>query len=986
MYTECRAAVKGPDGSGRHTFPVGHDCATSFSHVGLRDEQKPGRRNATMNPHDQDSTHHHLCLVDGSGFIFRAFHALPVLTRPDRTPVNAVLGFSNMLLKLLDDLQATHLAVIFDSARASFRNELAPDYKANRPDPPDELIPQFPLVREATRAFNVECLETPGFEADDLIATYARQAEAAGMDVSIVSSDKDLMQLVSDRISMFDAIKNRKIGRAEVKEKFGVGPEKVVDVQALAGDSTDNVPGVPGIGVKTAALLIHEYGDLDALLSRAGTIKQPKRRQSLIEFADQARLSRKLVRLRDDVPTDLTVNQLRRRDPDPQRLLTFLNEQGFKSLMAKIQSRMAASGEHGPQTEGVPTPDGPTATHYELVQSHAVLQDWITQARYGGVVAIKTETTLTDENRAEPVGLSLCVRPGRACYVPFAHRLPAPASESDDAAEPEHAAHPRAPLVQIPLEEALDLLRPLFADPAVLKIGHHLKDDVVVLQRYGVTLSPADDTMLMSYVLDGGSHGHGLDELAERHFGHATVTFKDVTGTGKSHRTFDLVPPEEALAYAAENADVIVRLHQFLKPRLLAERMVTTYETLERPLLAVLADVEAAGIRVDREKLESLSREFAARQVTLEHDVYDLAGHTFNVGSPKQLGEVLFDEMRLEGGQKGKSGAYSTGADVLETLAAEGHALPAKVLDWRQLDKLKRTYADALVEQINAQTGRVHTSFAMAATSTGRLSSIDPNLQNIPIRTEDGRKIRHAFVAEPGRRLLSLDYSQIELRLLAHVADVGTLKQAFHEGQDIHALTAGQLFGVAPDEVDPTMRRKAKAINFGIIYGISAFGLGRQLGMTNDEAAAYMQAYFERYPGIPEYMDRTKRFCRERGYVETLFGRRCHVPGIHDKNAVLRNFSERAAINAPIQGTAADVLKRAMIRVPPALARHHLKAKATMLLTVHDELLFEADADAVEQTAEVVKHVMESATLPALQLSVPLTVDVRQGTTWGEAH
>ena len=942
-----------------------------------------------MTLQDQNSTRQRLCLVDGSGFIFRAFHALPVLTRPDQTPVNAVLGFSNMLLKLLDDLHATHLAVIFDSARESFRNELAPDYKANRPDPPDELIPQFPLVREATRAFNVECLEKPGFEADDLIATYARQAEAAEMDVIIISSDKDLMQLVSDRINMFDAIKNRTIGRTEVKEKFGVGPEKVVDVQALAGDSTDNVPGVPGIGIKTAALLIQEYGDLDALLSRAGEIKQPKRRQSLIDFADQAKLSRELVRLRDDVPTDLTVDRLQRRNPDPQRLLTFLKEQGFKALMAKIQSRTASGGD-GPQIEGVPTstPDEPTATHYELVQSHAVLQDWITQARYGGVAAIKTATALTDENRTEPVGLSLCVRPGRACYVPFAHRPPAPDSESDDAdsAKEENADHPHVPLIQIPLEEALACLRPLFADPSVLKIGHHVKDDLVVLRRYGVTLSPVDDTMLMSYVLDGGSHGHGLDELAERHFGQTTITFKDVAGTGKSRRTFDRVPPEQALAYAAEAADVTLRLHQFFKPRLSAERMVTTYETLERPLISVLADVEAAGIRVDREKLESLSREFAERQAALEKDVYDLAGHAFNLGSPKQLGKVLFDEMRLEGGQKGKSGAYATGADVLETLAADGHELPAKVLDWRQLDKLQRTYADALVEQIDARTGRVHTSFAMAATSTGRLSSTDPNLQNIPIRTEDGRKIRHAFVTTPGRLLLSLDYSQIELRLLAHVADVGALKQAFHEGQDVHALTAGQLFGVAPDEVDPAMRRKAKAINFGIIYGISSFGLGRQLGMTGEEAAAYMKTYFERYPGIQEYMDRTKRFCRERGYVETLFGRRCHVPGIHDKNAVLRNFSERAAINAPIQGTAADVLKRAMIRVPPALARHRLNAKAAMLLTVHDELVFEADADAAEQTGEVVKHVMESATLPALRLSVPLTVDVRQGNSWGEAH
>ncbi len=923
--------------------------------------------------HDPDPR---VCLVDGSGFLFRAFHALPFMTRSDGTPVNAVLGFTNMLLKLLDDLHATHVAVIFDSARESFRNEIFPDYKANRPAPPEELIPQFPLVRDATRAFNVECLERPGFEADDLIATYARQARADGFEVMIVSSDKDLMQLVSDRVSLFDALKNRKIGPAEVEEKFGVGPDRVVDVQALAGDSTDNVPGVPGIGVKTAAQLIHAYGDLDSLLARASEIKQPKRRQSLIDFAEQARLSRELVRLRDDAPMDVPVSRLRRQDPDPVQLLAFLNEQGFRSVIAKVQSRLAASGTP------VIAPDEAeaAATHYELVRSPEVLQDWVTRARYAGAVAIETEPASLDGSHADLVGIALCARPGHACYIPLAHRLPEPAAGEDT------PAPPREPLDQLPLDVALDLLRPLFADSSVLKIGHHLKSAMVALRRYDVGISPGDDTMLMSYVLDGGSHGHSLHELAALHLDIRTIAVTDVTGTGKSHVTFDLVPPDRALAYAAANADATLRLHRVLKPLLLTERLVTPYETLERPLVPVLADVETAGIHVDRGELERLSRDFAERQRALEQDIFRLAGHAFNVGSPKQLGEVLFDELRLEGGHKGKSGAYATGADVLESLAAEGHELPATVLEWRQLDKLKSTYTDALVEQINPRTGRVHTSFAMAAASTGRLSSTNPNLQNIPIRTEDGRKIRHAFVAEPGRTLLSLDYSQIELRLLAHVAGIDALKRAFHDGLDIHALTAARMFGVDAGAVDPAMRRQAKAINFGIIYGISAFGLSRQLGISNEEAAAYMNAYFERYPGIREYMTRTKQFCREHGYVETLFRRRCHVPGIHDKHAARRSFAERAAINAPIQGTAADVLKRAMIRVPPALARHGLDTRARMLLTVHDELLFEVDEAVVDQTAGVVKTVMESACLPALDLSVPLTVDVGQGQSWGEAH
>ncbi len=935
-----------------------------------------------MKPQHQDAVSRHLCLVDGSSFLFRAFHAVPLLTRPDGTPVNAVLGFTNMLLKLLDDLQATHLAVIFDSARRSFRHELSPTYKAHRPDPPDELIPQFPLVRDATRAFGVECLEKPGFEADDLIATYARQAQTEGIAVTIVSSDKDMMQLVSDQVGMFDAVKNRRIGPAEVKEKFGVGPERVVDVQALAGDAADNVQGVPGIGVKTAAQLIHTYGDLDTLLARAAEIKQPKRRQSLITFADQARLSRELVRLRDDVPTDVTVAQLKRQAPDPQTLLAFLTEQGFHSIIAKIKSRLATAGENVPAIEEA------HATPYELVQSTAVLQDWVTRARYAGAVVIDTETTSVHAHHAALVGLALCVKPGHACYIPLAHQSPAPTSESDRAvpSEPAHPAPHREPPRQIPLDDALAILRPLLADPSVLKIGHNLKYDMAVLGRYDVAISTVDDTMLMSYVLDGGRHGHGLDELAERHLGHQTITFKAVAGTGKSQITFDLVPLDKALAYAAEDADVTFQLHQVLKPRLLAERLVTPYETLERPLMAVLVEMETEGITVERETLETLSLELTERLGALEKTIYRQAGRAFNIGSPKQLGEILFDEMRLAGGQKGKSGAYVTGADVLEALAAEGHDLPASVLEWRQLDKLQSTYADALVEQINPRTGRVHTSFAMAAASTGRLSSTHPNLQNIPIRTEDGRKIRHAFVAKPGWRLLSLDYSQIELRLLAHMANIETLKQAFHAGQDIHALTASQIFGVAANDLDPAMRRQAKAINFGIIYGISAFGLGRQLGITNEEAAAYMKAYFEQYPGIQEYMDRTKQFCREHGYVATLFGRRCHVPGIHDAHAARRNVAERAAINAPVQGTAADILKRAMIRVPSALEQHNLRTRAVMLLTVHDELLFEVEEDAVEQTSDVVRRVMESASLPALQLSVPLTVDIGHGHSWDEAH
>jgi DNA polymerase I len=940
---------------------------------------------------------HHVVLVDASGFIFRAFHAIQILTRPDGTPVNAVYGFITMLMKLLDDMQPDHIAIIFDSARKTFRNDIDPTYKANRTEPPDELVPQFALVREATEAFNLDCIELNGFEADDLIATYTKEAINEGAEVTIVSSDKDLMQLVSDRVTMFDSFKNKRIGPEQVQEKFGVSPEKVVDVQSLAGDSSDNVPGVPGIGIKTAAQLIHEFGDLDTLLARSSEIKQNKRRENLIEHADKARLSRELVRLRDDVPLTIPLSQLGRRQPDLVHLEQFLKDQGFKTILARIQSRSpkelysASPNQHSPRPssstdfeETKPsTPQQPSQPHYELVQTVEALQSWIDNALQQGLVAVDTETTSLDQTRAELVGISLCLQQRNACYIPVGHVAPG-STTSMDLLEQGQAESERPQ--QIPLQTVLDMLRPVLTDPSVLKVGHNIKYDMVILSRYGLPVSPVDDTMLLSYVLEGGKHGHGMDDLADLYLGHTTVKYKEVTGTGKSQVTFDQVPLEKALDYAAEDADVTLRLHQALKPRLLEERLTTAYETLERPLIPVLAAMEQKGIKVDMAQLKQVSQEFSLRLLALEQEIHRLAGKTFNVGSPKQLGEVLFDDLKLEGGKKGKAGSYATGVDVLESLAAQEHELPEKVLEWRHLDKLRSTYAEALIHQINPQTNRVHTSYAMASAATGRLSSTDPNLQNIPIRTEEGRKIRRAFIAEPGCRLLSLDYSQIELRLLADMADIAVLKQAFWDGQDIHALTASQVFDIPLENMNSGIRRKAKAINFGIIYGISAFGLARQLKVEQSEAASYIKSYFERYPGIQDYMERTKQFCREHGYVQTLFGRRCHVPAINDTSPARRNFSERAAINAPLQGTAADILKRAMIRVPQALEQHGLTSQAFMLLTVHDELLFEVQESALEDTAQVIKQVMETATLPALQLSIPLTVDVGHGSSWDDAH
>ena len=918
----------------------------------------------------------HLYLIDGSGFIFRAFHGLPAMTRADGTPVNAVYGFTSMLSKLVGSADCDALAVVFDTSRITFRSAIYPEYKAHRPPPPEELIPQFPLVRDATRAFNIAAVEREGFEADDLIATYATQAAAKGIRVTIVSSDKDLMQLVGNGVFMQDPLKNKEIGEAEVFEKFGVAPALVTQVQALCGDATDNVPGVPGIGIKTAAQLITEYGDLETLLAKAAEIKQPKRRESLIEHAEAARISLKLVTLDRQVPVESTLDDFRVRQPDRAVLGAFLEAQGFRSLLSKL----GVGAPPPPKPAAAPAPDTPAAVpaSYELVLTLDDLDRWIADAVAIGLVAIDTETTSVDSMRAELVGISLSTQIGRGCYIPVLHRPHAAQGTLDLGGPSTDSAAPTL----IPAADTIRRLAPLLADPAVLKVGHNIKYDLVVLSNAGITdVRAIDDTMLMSYVLDGGSHNHGMDELARRHLAHDTIKYSDVCGTGKAEVTFDRVPLDKARDYAAEDADITLRLYHFLRRRLIADHMVTVYERLERPLIPIIARMEQAGIKVDAEVLRALSDDFERKMADLEIQAHHLAGQDFNVGSPQQLGKVLFEDLNLPGGKKtGKSGQWATGADVLEDLAAQGHPLPARILDWRQAAKLKSTYTDALVRQINPKTNRVHTSFSLAVTSTGRLSSSDPNLQNIPIRTEDGRKIRRAFIAQADHVLLSADYSQIELRLVAHVANIEGLKQAFHDGADVHAITASQVFGVPVEGMPSDLRRRAKAINFGIIYGISAFGLAQQLGISNGEAKAYIDAYFARFPEIRQFMEATKQEARDNGFVLTLFGRKVHTPGIAERNAAQRAFAERAAINGPIQGGAADIIKRAMIRIPDALTQAGLSAK--MLLQVHDELVFEVPQAEAADTAALVKQVMEQAAT----LTVPLVVETGTALNWAEAH
>ena len=935
---------------------------------------------------------HHLQLIDGSGFIFRAFHALPPLTRKsDNLPIGAVSGFCNMLFKLSDGRTGadapTHLAVVFDHKGPTFRSDIFPDYKANRPPLPDDLVPQMPLTRDATRAFNIACLEIEGFEADDIMATLAVRARDRGARVTVVSSDKDLMQIVGGGVEMLDVMKNVRIGPDEVRTKFGVGPDRVIDVQSLAGDSVDNVPGAPGIGPKIAALLINEYGDLDELLARAGEIRQPKRRQTLLDNAEQVRMSRDLVTLRLDVPLESGFEPLEVREPVAEDLLEFLAAMEFRTLTGRAAQRFGVEAPAIAESPPAPADAGGTASAevaalarpfepegYETIRDAAALQKWIDRIRKRGWVALDTETTGLDDMRAELVGICLAVEPGEAAYVPLAHRQ----GESDLFGSAELVAG------QMPLDQALAMLGPVLEDPSILKIGHNIKFDSKILAqpRYGIAVRPVDDTMLISYALHGGLHNHGMDLLSERYLDHKPLPIKPLLGSGKSQITFDRVPVDDAARYAAEDADVTLRLAQVLKPRLPSAGVASVYETLERPLIPVLAEMETHGIRVDRPHLARMSQVFASSMVTLQGEIHALAGTEFNVGSPKQLGEILFDRMSLAGGKRGKTGAYSTGQEVLEDLAAEGHELPAKVLDWRQMSKLKSTYTDALQDHINPDTGRVHTSYSIAGANTGRLASTDPNLQNIPIRTEAGRQIREAFVADANCVLLSVDYSQIELRILAHIARIDSLVEAFLDGQDIHAMTASQMFGVPVEGMDPMIRRQAKAINFGVIYGISGFGLARNLRIPRRDAQAFINTYFERFPGIREYMNATVEFAKKHRYVQTLFGRKIHTPEIVSAKGPHAGFARRAAINAPIQGSAADVIRRAMIRMPEAIA--HLPAR--MLLQVHDELLFEVEESAVDETAAVVRRVMESAAAPVLELAVPLTADAGQGKNWAEAH
>jgi len=929
---------------------------------------------------------HHLHLIDGSAYIFRAYHALPPLTRKsDGLPVGAVAGFANMISRYVDGNGSskdapTHVAVIFDHSSKTFRNDLYPLYKANRPELPEDLRPQFPLTREATRAFNLACIEVQDYEADDIIATLARQAREAGGRCTIISSDKDLMQLVGNGVEMFDPMKNRQIGVAEVEEKFGVGPDRVVDVQSLAGDSVDNIPGAPGIGIKTAALLIQEYGDLDTLLARAHEIKQPKRRETLLDNADQIRVSRQLVTLKDDTPLPVGLDDLEVKAPDAQALMGFLTQMEFRTLTKRIADRLKleapAIPADRPASDDHPAPVAVPevafdAAGYVCIRDAATLAGWIDSIREKGWVAVDTETTSLDEMRAELVGVSLCVEPGRAAYVPLGHKTGA--GDLFGAAQRAEG--------QMSMDQALAMLKPVLEDDAILKIGQNMKYDAKILARHGITVAPIDDTMLMSYAMHAGLNGHGMDALSEQYLGHVPIPIKTLLGSGKSQITFDRVAIDDAVKYAAEDADVTLRLWQKFKPQLHQARVTTVYETMERPLVPVLAAMEMAGVLVNRDTLSRMSNAFAQKMAALEDEIHQLAGRPFNVGSPKQLGAILFDEMSLPGGEKGKTGAYATGADILEDLAAEGHDLPARVLDWRQLSKLKSTYTDALQDHINPETGRVHTSYSLTGAVTGRLSSTDPNLQNIPVRTEDGRRIREAFIAPKGKVLVSLDYSQIELRILAHVAGLPELKQAFRDGLDIHAITASEMFNVPLDQMTPDIRRQAKAINFGVIYGISGFGLARNLRIPRADAQGFIDRYFERFPGIKAYMDATVAFAKANGRVETLFGRKIHTPEINAEGPGA-GFARRAAINAPIQGSAADIIRRAMIRMPKAIA--HLPA--TMLLQVHDELLFEVDEAAVDDTIAMVKAVMETAAAPAVHLDVPLVVEAGRGANWAQAH
>lgn len=929
----------------------------------------------------------HLQLIDGSGYIFRAFYmsqkSLPSKNRyrRDKTPIGAIHFFSNMLLSLLRRRQSkdtpTHAAVVFDYSGHTFRNNIFSEYKANRPPPPEELVPQFPLSRDAVRAFNFACLELEGFEADDIIATLATEAKNKGGRVTIVSSDKDLMQLVNEGISMFDPMKDMHIGREQVLEKFAVKPERVIDVQALAGDSTDNIPGAPGIGIKTASMLINEFGDLDSLLERAEEIQQTKRRQTLIEHADQIRMSRELVTLKRNVPTESIMNNLNDleiKEPDPQTLLNFLQKQEFRTILSRVASYLNVKPpQPDPFTKSSKSPLEAkyNLENYECVSDIKQLDSWINKVQEAGFVAFDTETNGVDEMQASLVGVSLAVDPGEACYIPLRH-----------ATEPkllEEAV--KKPIVQIDINEALVRLKSILEDDSILKIGHNIKFDVKIMHQEGIRVAPVDDTMLMSYALHAGLHNHSMNSLSTRYLNHNPMQIKELLGSGKKKITFDQVSIDDAVKYSGEDADVTLRLWHWLRPRLHKSQATKVYETLERPMIEVLADMEESGIKVDKSQLERLSMRFHQKLKELEKEIFKQADTEFNINSPKQLGNILFDKLNLPGGKRLANGGYATSAQILDTLAIDGHKLPELILEYRKIAKLKSTYTDSLLDRIHPKTRRVHTSYVISGANTGRLASTEPNLQNIPVRTEDGRLIREAFIAKEDSLLLSLDYSQIELRVLAHMADIKALKKAFREGHDIHAMTASQIFEMPIEGMDPMVRRRAKAINFGVIYGISAFGLARDLQISRSEAQEFINRYFERFPGIRSYMDRTIAFARTNNFVSTMFGRKIHTPFINEKPP-RRQAAERGAINAPIQGSAADIIRRAMVRIPAVLEG----MPAKMLVQVHDELLFEVRKDAIEDVIASVSEVMVNADRPAAQITPSLVVDAGYAKNWSKAH
>jgi len=919
-----------------------------------------------------------LTLVDGSGFIFRAYYALPPLTRKDGTPINAVMGYCNMIWRLIAETKTDSLAVIFDTASKTFRNEIYKEYKANRSEAPEDLVPQFSLIREATKAFNIPYIELAGYEADDIIATYASQASSEGWKVDIISSDKDLMQLVNDNVKMIDPMKMITIDKEQVFKKFGVYPDRVIDVQALAGDSTDNIPGVPGIGIKTAAELINHYGDLESLLTRAHEIKQPKRKENLVNFADLARISMKLVTLSDDVKEIENFKKFKRQDIDLNKLKTFLLEQGFNSLIGRlpnedgfIESKSAYVAL--PQDKEEKQSKLDIDINYKLITEEKDLINWVRGVYLKGIVAVDTETTSIDSVSADLVGVSLSFEPGNAIYIPLAHKSKEGAIIAEE-------------IKQIDVNKALSILKPVLEDPSIIKIGQNIKYDMTILKNAGnINIYPIHDTMLMSFVLDAGKHiGHGMDALAKAHLNISTISYSEITGKGKEQVTFDHVSLDKALVYAAQDADITLRLYLNFNKRLIKEKMVTLYESIERPLPSVISNMERNGVGIDPSYLKGLSAAFFKKMIPIQEKIFVLAEEDFNIASPKQLGEILYNKLGLKGGKKGKSGLYSTSAEVLEKLGQDGNEICKLVISWRGLQKLKSTYSDALVEQINPSTNRVHTHFQMTGAMTGRFSSSNPNLQNIPIKSEDGRAIRKAFIAQKGKKLIAFDYSQIELRLLAEVAKIDPLIEAFKNGIDIHKLTASQVFGIKPEDVTGEMRRNAKAINFGIIYGQSAFGLAKQLNISRTEAKEYIDSYFFQYPGIKKYMENTQDFARRNGYVETVFGRRCYVPSINDKNPMRRAGAERQAINAPLQGAAADIIKRSMKNIPEILNDHKIDAK--LILQVHDELIFECAEIEADRLIPIIKSIMVNAPNPSFKMIVPLEVEAGIGNNWDEAH